>query len=133
MNTHTITETIRRFLMETMPEVTIHTPISNGELSSPYVLLSCVAEEELIPGNNTWEYSMELSLHSSAHDEAETSMREQFTTLCALLGRKTSRVAINEAAPDFILYSLSLRGIEEPQTQDNDFIQTATFRVVIQF
>ena len=133
MNTHTITETIRRFLMETMPEVTIHTPISNGGLSSPYVLLSCVAEEELIPGNNTWEYSMELSLHSAAHDEAETSMREQFTTLCALLGRKTSRVAINEAAPDFILYSLSLRGIEEPQTQDNDFIQTATFRVVIQF
>lgn len=133
MNTHTITETIRRFLMETMPEVTIHTPISNDELSSPYVLLSCVAEEELIPGNNTWEYSMELSLHSAAHDEAETSMREQFSTLCALLGRKTSRVAINEAAPDFILYSLSLRGIEEPQTQDNDFIQTATFRVVIQF
>ena len=116
-----------------MPEVTIHTPISNGELSSPYVLLSCVAEEELIPGNNTWEYSMELSLHSAAHDEEETSMREQFSTLCALLGRKTSRVAINEAAPDFILYSLSLRGIEEPQTQDNDFIQTATFRVVIQF
>ena len=35
MNTHTITETIRRFLMETMPEVTIHTPISNGELSTP--------------------------------------------------------------------------------------------------
>ena len=124
---------MRRFLMEAMPEVTIHTPISNGELSTPYVLLSCVAEAELIPGNNTWEYSMELSLHSAAHDEAETSMREQFTTLCALLGRKTSRVDINEAAPDFILYSLSLRGIEEPQTQDNDFIQTATFRVVIQF
>lgn len=133
MNTHSINETMRRFLMEAMPEVTIHTPISNGELSTPYVLLSCVAEAELIPGNNTWEYSMELSLHSAAHDEAETSMREQFTTLCALLGRKTSRVAINEAAPDFILYSLSLRGIEEPQTQDNDFIQTATFRVVIQF
>ncbi len=133
MNTHSINETMRRFLMEAMPEVTIHTPISNGELSTPYVLLSCVAEAELIPGNNTWEYSMELSLHSAAHDEAETSMREQFTTLCALLGRKTSRVDINEAAPDFILYSLSLRGIEEPQTQDNDFIQTATFRVVIQF
>jgi len=133
MNTHSLTETTRRFLMESKPSLSIHTPISNGELSSPYVLLSCVAEEELIPGNNTWEYSMELSLHSAAHDEAETSMREQFTTLCALLGRKTSRVAINEAAPDFILYSLSLRGIEEPQTQDNDFIQTATFRVVIQF
>ncbi len=133
MNTHSINETIRRFLMETMPEVTIHTPISNGELSSPYVLLSCVAEEELIPGNNTWEYSMELSLHSAAHDEEETSMREQFTTLCALLGKKATRESVNKVASDFILYSLSLQGIEEPQTHDNDFIQTATFRVVIQF
>lgn len=133
MNTHSLTETIRHFLMEMMPEVTIHTPISNGELSTPYALLSCVAEEELIPGNNTWEYSMELSLHSSAHDEEDTSMREQFSSLCALLGKKSTLETVNEAASDFILYSLSLRGIEEPQTQDNDFIQTATFRVVIQF
>jgi len=133
MNTHTITETIRRFLMETMPEVTIHTPISNGELSSPYVLLSCVAEEELIPGNKTWECSLQVSMHSAALDEEDTAMRKQFTALCSVLGKKATREAINTSAPDFILYSLSLRSIEEPQTMENDFIQSATFRVVAQF
>ena len=60
-------------------------------------------------------------------------MREQFSTLCALLGKRTTREAINGMAADFILYSLSLQSIEEPQTMDNDFIQTATFRVVVQF
>ena len=60
-------------------------------------------------------------------------MREQFSTLCALLGKKTTRETINSMAADFILYSLSLQSIEEPQTMDNDFIQTATFRVVVQF
>ena len=133
MNTHSIAETLRRFLLEALPGVSIHTPVSNGELVAPYVLLSCVAEEELIPGNKTWECSLDVSLHNAAHDEAETTMREQFSSLCATLGRKTSREAINEAAPDFILYSLSLRSIEEPQAQDNDFTQTATFRVVAQF
>ena len=133
MNTHSINETLRRFLVEALPGVSIHTPVSNGELVAPYVLLSCVAEEELIPGNKTWECSLDVSLHYAAHDEAETTMREQFSSLCATLGRKTSREAINEAAPDFILYSLSLRSIEEPQAQDNDFTQTATFRVVAQF
>ena len=133
MNTHSINETLRRFLLEVLPGVSIHTPVSNGELVAPYVLLSCVAEEELIPGNKTWECSLDVSLHYAAHDEAETNMREQFSSLCATLGRKTSREAINEAAPDFILYSLSLRSIEEPQAQDNDFTQTATFRVVAQF
>ena len=133
MNTHSINETLRRFLLEALPGVSIHTPVSNGELVAPYVLLSCVAEEELIPGNKTWECSLDVSLHYAAHDEAETTMREQFSSLCATLGRKTSREAINEVAPDFILYSLSLRSIEEPQAQDNDFTQTATFRVVAQF
>ena len=133
MNTHSITETIRSCLLQNYPELAIHTPVSNGELVAPYVLLSCVAEEELIPGNKTWECSLDVSLHYAAHDEAETTMREQFSSLCATLGRKTSREAINEAAPDFILYSLSLRSIEEPQAQDNDFTQTATFRVVAQF
>lgn len=53
MNTHSLTETTRRFLMEAKPDLAIHTPISNGELNTPYVLLSCVADDELIPGNNT--------------------------------------------------------------------------------
>lgn len=133
MNTHSIAETIRSCLLQNYPELVIHTPVSNGELVAPYVLLSCVAEEELIPGNKTWECSLDVSLHYAAHDESETTMREQFSSLCATLGRKVSREAINEAAPDFILYSLSLRSIEEPQAQDNDFTQTATFRVVAQF
>ena len=133
MNTHSITETTRRFLIEAKPGLAIHTPISNGELNTPYVLLSCVADDELIPGNNTWECSLTLALHSAALEEEETSMREQFSTLCALLGKRTTRESINGMAADFILYSLSLQSIEEPQTMDNDFIQTATFRVVVQF
>ena len=133
MNTHSINETLRRFLLEALPGVSIHTPVSNGELVAPYVLLSCVAEEELIPGNKTWECSLDVSLHYAAHDEAETTMREQFSSLCSTLGRKTTLEGVNKAAPDFILYSLSLRSIEEPQAQDNDFTQTATFRVVAQF
>ena len=133
MNTHSITETIRTCLLQIHPELEIHTPISNGELVAPYVLLSCVANEELIPGNRTWECSLVLSLHSAAHDEAETTMREQFSSLCATLGRKTTLEGVNKAAPDFLLYSLSLRSIEEPQAQENDFTQTATFRVVAQF
>ena len=76
---------------------------------------------------------MTLALHSAALEEEETSMRKQFSSLCALLGKKTSRDTINGMAADFILYSLSLQSIEEPQTMDNDFIQTATFRVVVQF
>lgn len=133
MNTHTITETILHFLMEAKPGLTIHTPISNGELNTPYVLLSCVADDELIPSNNTWECSLTFALHSATLEEEETSMRKQFSTLCALLGKKTTRESINGMAPDFILYSLSLQSIEEPQTMDNDFIQTATFWVVVQF
>ena len=133
MNTHSITETIRTCLLQIYPELEIHTPISNGELVAPYVLLSCVADEELIPGNRTWECSLVLSLHSAAHDEAETTMREQFSSLCTTLGKKTTRESVNEAAPDFILYSLSLRNSEEPQAQENTFIQTAILRIVVQF
>ena len=133
MNTHSIAETIRSCLLQNYPELAIHTPISNGELVAPYALLNCMADEELIPGNRTWECSLVLSLHSVAHDEAETTMREQFSSLCATLGRKTTLEGVNKAAPDFMLYSLSLRSIEEPQAQDNDFTQTATFRVVAQF
>lgn len=134
MNTHSITETIRCFLLETVPDgLFVHTPISKGELVLPYVLLNCVADSELIPGNKTWECTMEVSLHSAAYDEKETSMREQFAALCSLLEEKRTLKAINEAASDFILYSLSLKGIEEAQAQENNFIQTARFRVILQF
>lgn len=133
MNTHSITETIRRFLTETLPNLPVHTPISAGELVTPYALLTCIADDEMILGNKTWECSLQVSLHSSAQDEEDTSMREQFTTLCSILGKKATLEAINTSAPDFILYSLSLRSIEEPQTMENDFIQSATFRVVVQF
>lgn len=133
MNTHSITETIRTCLLQHHPELTIHTPISNGELVTPYALLTCIADDELILGNKTWECSLQVSMHSAALDEEDTAMREQFTTLCSILGKKTTRESINTSAPDFILYSLSLRSIEEPQTMENDFIQSATFRVVVQF
>lgn len=133
MNTHSIAETLRSCLLQNYPELAIHTPISTGELVTPYALLSCIADDELILGNKTWECSLQVSMHSAALDEEDTAMREQFSTLCSVLGKKTTREAINRSAPDFILYSLSLRSIEEPQTLDNDFIQTATFRVVVQF
>lgn len=133
MNTHSISETIRICLLQLHPALAIHTPISTGELVTPYALLTCIADDELILGNKTWECSLTLALHSAALEEEETSMREQFSSLCALLGKKTTRAAINGMAADFILYSLSLQSIEEPQTMDNDFIQTATFRVVVQF
>lgn len=133
MNTHSITETIRTYLLQLYPVLAIHTPISNGELAAPYVLLTCIAEVELIPGNRTWECTLELSLHSSAIEEAEISMREQFSSLCTILGKKTTLESVNEASPDFILYRMSLRSVEDPQTHENNFIQTATFRIVVQF
>ena len=133
MNTHSLTETIRRFLVAAMPDLAVHTPISNGELSTPYVLLSCIAEAEVIPGNDTWECSLEISLHSPAHDDSASTMREQFSAFCELLSRKTTIDAVNDIASDFVLYGLILNRIDEPQTQDDDFIQTATYRVVIQF
>ena len=133
MNTHSITETIRSCLLQHYPELAIHTPISTGELVTPYALLTCIADDELILGNKTWECSLQVSMHSAALDEEDTAMRKQFTTLCSILGKKTTRESINTSAPDFILYSLSLRSIEEPQTMENDFIQSATFRVVVQF
>ncbi len=133
MNTHSITETIRSYLLQIHQELAIHTPISTGELATPYALLTCIADDELILGNKTWECSLQVSMHSAALAEEDTVMREQFTTLCSVLGKKTTREAINTSAPDFILYSLSLRSIEEPQTMENDFIQSATFRVVVQF
>ncbi len=133
MNTHSITETIRTCLLQLHPELAIHTPISTGELVLPYALLTCIAEDELIPGNRTWECSLQVSMHSAALDEEDTAMRKQFTTLCSVLGKTTTREAINTSASDFILYSISLRSIEEPQTMENDFIQSATFRVVVQF
>ncbi len=133
MNTHSITETIRTCLLQLHPELAIHTPISTGELETPYALLTCIADDELILGNKTWECSLQVSMHSAALDEEDTAMRKQFTALCSVLGKKATREAINTSAPDFILYSLSLRSIEEPQTMENDFIQSATFRVVVQF
>ena len=133
MNTHSITETIRTCLLQIHPELAIHTPISTGELVTPYALLTCIADDELILGNKTWECSLQVSMHSAAMDEEDIAMRKQFTTLCSILGSKPTLEVINKSAPDFILYSLSLRGIEEPQTLENDFIQSATFRVVVQF
>ena len=86
MNTHSITETIRSCLLQLHPELTIHTPISTGELVTSYALLTCIADDELILGNKTWECSLQVSMHSAALDEEDTAMRKQFTTLCSVLG-----------------------------------------------
>ena len=133
MNTHSIAEHVRSILTERMPNVTIYTPINNVELSEPYLLLSCTADEELISGNGTWECTLEAKFTHSGYVESLNEMRRAFAELCSWIANKEALNRINELAPDFILYHISLRGIEEPEANGNSFNQSASFRVVVQF
>ena len=36
MNPHSLTETLRRHLVERLPGLAVHTPLDNGELLLPY-------------------------------------------------------------------------------------------------
>ena len=58
---HSFTESLRAFLSEALQGIFVHTPVTNGELVLPYVLLTCTAEAERIPGNHTWECNLCIS------------------------------------------------------------------------
>ena len=130
---HSFTESLRAFLAEALPDIPVHTPVNTGELVVPYLLLSCIAETERIPGNHTWECTLSVALHTSGDDQGDTASRELFGQICRMIGNPRTRDRLNKSGQDFSLYALALRSIEEPLTSENNFIQSATFRVVIQF
>lgn len=133
MNPHSFTETLKIVFTSSMPELHVYTPVSEEDRVYPYVLLTQTADEERIPQNHTWECELEVQFHSNAYDLGGVSARHYFTLLCANLEKPALREALNESAPDFYLYRIALVSVDEPQAQDNTFIQNARFRVLIQF
>ena len=133
MNPHSLTETLRRHLVERLPGLAVHTPLDNGELLLPYALVEATADSERVPGNGTWEMSVSLELHTNAHEqdgeEAHYSGADLVRVLCAAGARK----ALNEVAEDFYLYSLKLSSLSPAEVQDDSFVQHAEFRAVVQF
>lgn len=133
MNPHSFSETLATILGASHPEWQVCTPVSSEERAYPYVLLTLAADDERIPSNHTWECGLEAQFHSNAYDLGGASARHYFSSLCADLEKPAFRIAINEAAPDFYLYGISLLTLDVPQVQDDVFIQTARFRVMLQF
>lgn len=133
MNPHTFTETLAPILGASHPELQICTPIASESRSYPYALLSFTADEERILRNHTWECELEVQFHSNAYDLGGISARHYFSALCNELEQPAIRIAVNEAAADFYLYRLSLLSSDEPQVLDDVFIQSARFRVMLQF
>lgn len=133
MNLHCYSEALRQCLLEAKPGLAVHTAVSSAALSTPYVLLVCTAEEELVRGNGTWECALAAQLHTSGYDEADATSRRMFTELCSFADSEEARQALNARKPGFYVYAQSLQSIEEPQAQEQDFIQNARFRVILQF
>lgn len=133
MSPHSFSETLKQLLASYKPELHVYTPITEEDRIYPYILLTLTADEERIPKNHTWECELEAQFHSNAYDLGGVSARHYFSQLCADLEKQELRIALNEAAPDFYLYRISLISVEEPQVQDDTFIQSARFRVMIQF
>ena len=133
MNPHSLTETLRRHMVERLPGLAVHTPLDNGELLLPYALVEATADSERVPGNGTWDMTVSLELHTNAHEqdgeEARYSGADVVQALCAARARED----INEAAGDFYLYSLKLTALDRAEVQDDSFIQHAEFRAVGQF
>ena len=123
----------RRHLVERLPGLAVQTPLDNGELLLPYVLVHVTADSEKVVGNGTWDMSVSLELHTNAHEldgeEARYSGADVVQALCAAGARK----ALNEAAEDLYLYSLKLAALDRAEVQDDSFIQHAEFRAVVQF
>lgn len=133
MNPHSFSETLRQVLAERHPELQLYLPVEDGERVYPYILLTATADEERILMNHTWECSLDVQFHTNAYDLAGVSARHYFTQLCAEMETSTLRLLLNNAAPDFYLYRIALIAVDEPQVQDETFIQTARYRVTIQF
>ena len=133
MNPHSFSETLRQVLADRHPELQLYLPVEDGERLYPYVLVSVTADEERILMNHTWEFSLELQFHTNAYELAGVSARRYFAQLCAEMEKPELRLLLNDAAPDFYLYRIALLAVDEPQVQDESFIQTARYRVTIQF
>ena len=133
MNPHSFHELLREYMQEKLPGISARTPVRTGELVTPYLLLSCSGEELLVPNNNTWECTLAVELYTNAYDNPGADSRSIFSRVCSILSGKETRKALNERASDFYLYTLTLRNIEEPDTEDGVFVQRANFRVLLQF
>lgn len=133
MNPHSFPESLRLHLAESFSELNIYTAVSGDDRSLPYVLLTLSAGEERILRNHTWECELAVQLHSNAHDLEGDAARQYYSDLCAAVCKDELREALNKSASDFFLYRISLLGVDESQAMDDTFIQTARFRVLIQF
>ena len=131
--THAITEGLRKFLSNAFPNLNVHSPINNGELSVPYVLLSSVAEDETIIGNHTWSISLDISVHTPAYEMGDSLSRAWASELFSLLAKDTTKISLNYSAANFLIYSLRHVSIEEPKTRNNEFVQRARFKIIAQF
>lgn len=122
MNPHSLTETLRRHLVERLPGLAVHTPLDNGELLLPYALVEATADSERVPGNGTWDMTVSLELHTNAHEqdgeEARYSGADVVQALCAAGARK----GINEAAVDFYLFSQKLAALDRTEVQEDSFV-----------
>lgn len=133
MNPHALTEALRLYLTEELPEATIHTPVNCGELAVPYVLVSSSGASELIAGNHAWELTIAVELRTSAYDTPEEGSRDLFSKACSVLTVPTAHRRIEECGHGFYLYALRLQTLEEPVVDGNDFTQQASFRAVVQY
>lgn len=131
MMTHSLNETLRQFLADNFPTLAIHTPLNNGELKVPYVLLAATADDELIARNNTWHMTLSVEVHSSAFDHTDKESRDWATAVFQTLAQ--ARSPLNALADDFFIYSILLSSVDEPEVKDNDFVQRAAFKVIVQF
>lgn len=133
MNPHSFHELLREVMQEKFPKIAVRTPVRTGELATPYLILTCTGEALLVPGNNTWECSLAVELHTNAYDNPGADSRDIFSRICRTIAEKATKKSLNERASDFYVYSLAQRSLDEPSTEDNDFIQRANYRLVIQY
>ena len=133
MNPHSFTEALRLKLDAAFSGLSIHTAVMDGSRSLPYVLLTLSSGEERILRNHTWDCELSVQLLTHAQDTNGEEARNRFASLCAEVEKGSLRDLLNESASDFYLYRLSLQVVDEPMVQDDSFIQSARFRVLIQF
>ncbi len=133
MNPHSFHELLCELVQEKVPDVSIRTPVRTGEVHTPYLLLGCLEEEQVIRGNDTWECTLSVELHTNAYDTPGADSRDMFSRICSAVSNKETRKALNERACDFYIYSLALRSLDDPTTEESDFIQRANYRLVIQY
>lgn len=133
MNPHSFTENLKHTLENNLSGLSIHTAIMEGSRALPYVLLTLASGEERIQRNHTWDCELSVQLFTHAQDTSGEDARNRFSSLCLELKKSGLRDTLNKSASDFYLYHLSLLAIDEPMVQDDTYIQSARFRVLIQF